>query len=86
MAIKSFRYGKHTIMVDLMADGMGKESVMYDGAEVASGRSVTGGNHSFTVNEDGKNIRYEVRMKTTVGQFFGGTPKVELFRDGIKIG
>lgn len=85
MPVRSFKVKGHQILVDLMADGLGKETVYYDGQEVSSQRSVLGGTHRFAVNEDGVEVNYEVRMKTSVGQFFGGMPKVELYRNGEKV-
>ena len=85
MPIKSFKVKGHQILVDLTADGLGREAVYYDGQEVSSVRSVLGGTHRFTVNEDGSEVNYEVKLKTSVGQFFGGAPKVELYRNGEKM-
>ena len=85
MPIKSFNVKGHQILVDLMADGLGKEAVYYDGKEVSSARSVLGGIHKFTVVEEGQEVNYEVMMKARISQFFGGVPKVELYRNGEKI-
>ncbi|MBS7615487.1 hypothetical protein KEJ18_07160 [Candidatus Bathyarchaeota archaeon] len=57
------KYGNHIIEVRLDPK-TGEETVFYDGQVVSSKISVEGATHKFSVNEEGKDITYEVKIGT----------------------
>jgi len=57
-----------------------KESVFYDGIEVAGGWSLTGGTYSFVVDEDDGAARYVIAIKT--GGTFGLEVNLQAHRNG----
>jgi hypothetical protein len=63
MAQRVFTFSKagHTIKIECSL--LGKETVYYDEAEVASGWSATGGDYVFSVEEDRKNAEYRVQIR-----------------------
>jgi hypothetical protein len=52
-------HNEHTIEIknNLLT---GKETILYDGKEVSSKRSIGGSTHIFIVKEDNEDIQYEV--------------------------
>lgn len=59
--------------------GWGKEKIYYDGNEVSSKWSTTGGTHIFEVNENNEQVQYEVSFGT---RWHGFSYWVEVRRNG----
>ena len=57
----------------------GRESLLYNGIEMAGKLSAFGGTHIFTVNENGENVQYEGRFGM---RWHGASWWVELRREG----
>jgi hypothetical protein len=70
------QHNGHTIQVQ--REGLGNETISYDGRVVSNKRTLNGTNHDFSIVEGGEQISYQV----TIGIPLVGKVQVTIRRNG----
>ena len=50
------------IEIDLLSVFSGTETIYYNGEVVSQKKSIMGSTHTFSVNEDGQDVTYEIKV------------------------